>query len=56
MTIVFENQVKTISAEITEQFGHPVEDGVFDPDVIIEDVVRSVIAQYDISNIERSTA
>lgn len=54
MTVVLEEQVKTITAEISEQFGHHVEDGLFDGFASIEDVVRSVIAQYDISNIDRS--
>jgi hypothetical protein len=54
MTVVLEDQVKTIAAEISEQFysmfdhhdpTYPVRDDE------IEDLVRAVIAQYDISNI-----
>jgi hypothetical protein len=66
MTVVLEDQVKSITAEISEQFGeHPgggdlwVGDGddpgatTFDSYARIEDVVRAVIAQYDISGIAR---
>jgi hypothetical protein len=49
MTVVLEDQVKTITAEILEQF-----DGIT-METNIEDVVRAVIAQYDISNIARLT-
>jgi hypothetical protein len=52
MTVVLEDQVKTITAEISEQYsgGHP---DVFDEQILIEDVVRAVVALYDISNIAR---
>jgi hypothetical protein len=51
MTVVLEHQVKTIAAEIIEQFGGNFSRASELSDV--EDVVRSVIAQYDISNIPR---
>lgn len=55
MTVVLEEQVKTITAEIAEQYGYNdyLDASKFDPDVSIEDVVRAVIAQYDISSIAR---
>jgi hypothetical protein len=57
MTVVLEDQVKTITAEISEQFGDPNHPALFAiSDIEIEDVVRAVIAQYDISNIARLEA
>jgi deoxyribodipyrimidine photolyase-like uncharacterized protein len=54
MTVVLEDQVKTITAEIAEQFGDGSgEREGFDYNTMIEDVVRAVIAQYDISTIAR---
>jgi len=55
MTVVLEDQVKTITAEISEQFGsaRSWNPGRFASCADIEDVVRSVIAQYDISGIAR---
>ncbi len=54
MTVVLEDQVKTITAEISEQFGDNRYPSVFAATGIeIEDVVRAVIALYDISNIAR---
>lgn len=62
MTVVLEDQVKTITAEIAEQFGDFGDGGDIDARgavntfancANIEDVVRAVIAQYDISNIAR---
>jgi hypothetical protein len=50
MTVVLEDQVKTIAAEISEQFGDILH---FDVRADIEDIVRAVIAQYDISSIAR---
>jgi hypothetical protein len=52
MTVVLEDQVKTITEEIAEEFGGP-DIRYFGSVVGIEDVVRAVIAQYDISNIAR---
>jgi hypothetical protein len=51
MTVVLEDQVKTITAAIVEQFGDPTLDHGFAHD--LEDIVRAVIAQYDISSIAR---
>lgn len=53
MTVVLEDQVKTITAEIEEQFGHDPADDSFDKFASVTDVVRAVIAQYDISTIAR---
>ncbi len=54
MTVVLEDQVKTIAAEISERFGDNRYPSVFAATGIeIEDVVRAVIALYDISNIAR---
>jgi hypothetical protein len=56
MTVVLEDQVRTIANEIAEKFGGNLAEhyyGAFDKDVSIVDVVRAVIAQYDISNIGR---
>jgi hypothetical protein len=56
MTVVLEDQVKTIAAAISEQFGDGRNPSLlvhFDEDAEIEDVVRAVIAQYDISSIAR---
>jgi hypothetical protein len=56
MTVVLEDQVRTIADEIAEKFGGNLAEhyyGAFDKDVSIVDVVRAVIAQYDISNIAR---
>ena len=54
MPVVLEDQVKTITAEISEQFGDNRYPSVFAAQGIeIEDVVRAVIARYDISNIAR---
>ena len=57
MTVVLEDQVKTIAAEIREQFYliilKSVDADGQSRDRDIEDVVRAVIAQYDISNIAR---
>lgn len=65
MTVVLEDQVKTIAAEIAAQYG----DGIvtyspysvgpswkFADDIDVEEVVRAVIAQYDISTITRMQA
>jgi hypothetical protein len=53
MTVVLEDQVKTIAVEIGKQFGDGETNLYFGRLVDIEDVVRSVIAQYDISGIAR---
>jgi hypothetical protein len=57
MTVVLEDQVKTITAEIREQFYLIILKSVGDDgqsrDRDIEDVVRAVIALYDISDIAR---
>lgn len=61
MTVVIEDQVKTITNEIVEQFGcecgkNDVACPFFASEIQIEHVVRAVIAQYDISNIGREIA
>lgn len=58
MTVVIEDQVKTITNEIVEQFGcecgkNDVACPFFASEIQIEHVVRAVIAQYDISSIAR---
>jgi hypothetical protein len=53
MTVVLEDQVKTITAEISEQFRARRHLPMSLTDDEIEDVVRTVIAQYDISSIAR---
>lgn len=49
MTVVLEDQVKTIAAEVGDQYGSVY---LFDNHAAIEDVVRTVIAMYDISSIK----
>ena len=51
MTVVLEDQVKTIAAEIIEQHLWDLDRHLGDDE--IEDVVRAVIAMYDISSIAR---
>jgi hypothetical protein len=58
MTVVLEDQVKSIADEIIEQFGRVHPDRPFaglycGDEIAVEDVVRAVIALYDISNIAR---
>lgn len=56
MTVVLENQVRNITTEIIDQFGSECfrmarrEDSVV---LFVDAMVRAVIAQYDISKIER---
>jgi hypothetical protein len=55
MTVVLEDQVKSIATEINEQYGD-IHNNIFKKfadGVEIEDVVRAVIAMYDISSIAR---
>ena len=46
MTVVREDRVKTITAEILEEFG-PAIWNMINRERLIEDIVRAVIAQYD---------
>jgi hypothetical protein len=51
MTVVLEDQVKTITAEIIERFNPIFEQSVKGDEIL--NLVRAVIAQYDISSIAR---
>jgi hypothetical protein len=56
MTVVLEDQVKTIAAELKERFGPDCFFGYIELEhryMDLEDLVRAVIAMYDISDVGR---